>query len=89
MRNHYDPYTASAEEYSNSMVCLGPMSPPERAYERETNSTPNTLFERWDVTPASTYQMPSPCLTTTTSTSGEQMTFENEIMSHANVSPIT
>ena len=69
------------------MVCLGPISPPDRAYKSEINSTPNTFFERWDVTPISAHQMPSPCLTTTTSTSGEQMS-ENEVVSDPNVSLI-
>ena len=86
MGNHYDPHALPAEEYSNSVFCLGPISPPDRAYEHEMISTPNTSFERWDVTPVSTYQMPSPCLTTTTSTSGENMTLENEAMSDVKVS---
>jgi hypothetical protein len=86
MGNHYDPHATPAEEYSNSIFCLGPISPPERAYEYEMNGTPNTSFERWDATPALTYQMPSPCLTTTTSTSGENTTFENELVPDMKVS---
>jgi hypothetical protein len=68
------------------MFCLGPISPPERAYGYEINSTSNTPSERWDATPVSTNQMPSPCLTTTTSTSGEQLTFEHELMPDVKVS---
>jgi hypothetical protein len=68
------------------MLCLGPISPPERAYEHKINNTQNTSFERWVATPVSICQMPSPCLTTTTSTSGENMTFENELMQDAKVS---
>lgn len=88
MGHHYEPHTISAEEYSKSMFCLGPISPPNRAYDYEINGTPNTSFQRWGATPVSTYQMPSPSLTTTTSISGEQMTLENELIPDAKVSHI-
>lgn len=85
MGNHYDPHASPAEEYSNSILCLGPISPPERAYEGGVNSISNNSSEPYDATPFFTYQMPSPCLTTTTNTSAEQTTVENEWISDVKV----
>ena len=85
MGNHYDPHAMPAKEYSNSILCPGPISPSERAYEGGINSISNSSFQPCDATPFFTYQMPSPCLTTTTNTSGEQLTVENESISDVKV----
>jgi hypothetical protein len=86
MENYYDPHGSLAEEYSQPVLCLGPVGSPERTFVTGTNSKSNARVERWVTTAVSAYQMPSPCMTTTTSTSGEWGIFDNESISDERVS---